>query len=217
MPAAPQPAELALPRITSLADVHAFLRDHFNLSKDSLLDLTTDEPWATPELWLTERILLRELEEAGWSFDDKGNSLRAMIRAVSWRTHERMTPTMLSVDAHVLLNNVLISGRQAKENNAFAKAIVQAIDQQEKGDAAKQALLAIELFADRAWNRLTAFTDDRLVTWQELSSTLLAEPTKSLKGKQTKKVTAAVEDLQRLRPLRDQLYFQFLYPEWFLK
>ena len=89
------------------------------------------------------------------------------------------------------------------------------------GSDAESALRAIEKFYDQAWNSLRTELKKFSLHWEDLEPLLkytgrrfdLSE--KGVPPDAQNAMRETLEQIQYLRPLRNQIYHQYLYPNWF--
>ncbi|HEU0050574.1 MAG TPA: hypothetical protein VFQ60_00770 [Patescibacteria group bacterium] len=207
---------LLFPHVATLEQVYAYLKGTYHLPKEGepIFFEAAETSWFHAGLWKIEQILLNDLERAKDAQDEQQNFLRGLIRAVSWRTYDHMTTTALKRSAHVFLNQSKIQ-TNSQETRIFAE-IINVLEKNLTGSSAIPALNAIEGFVDRMWKRLEFYLEESKTSWEDLAQTLLTEPEKPLNTKKAKakEINEVITTLKQLRPIRDQIYFQVLYPEW---
>ncbi len=207
---------LSLPHIATLTDVRTYIRTKYALPEfgDAIFDEIAATGWSSPSLWKIEQILLEELEEkkAKKKSDKELNALRALIRAASWRTHDREDHLALSRQAHVRWNKLLANGSDKKQEKEMKK-LCEIIDQEKTGEKIKSTVELIETNLQSLRRNLDQELEQTNVEWHDITRTLLAIPMRPLKDGE--KIETILTEIKQLRPLRDQIYFQYLYSEWF--
>jgi len=198
-----------------------------------------------PTLWMVEKLLgnKRDLAQTRPAESGMADRFRGLIRATSWRTYDRPSTYELNVLAHTLLNDIL--GRQQElrqkglpddaknldDARNMANAICQSLPRERQGRTIRPAVIgsdahpaleAIESFYGREWDRFWDLVKQNSIAWDDLAESMLATPSRPQRLRAKGIPPAAVnalqktaETIQRLRPLRDQIYFQYLYPGWF--
>lgn len=170
------------------------------------------------KVWPTEELLLEDLVRAKHAGNAKEVSqLRDLIHANSWSSH-KATP---SHDALIKKASQLCEALEA-ERSSLARAnpddatnfderihegtvILDALRTHIDSERAEAAALAIEHWMDDAWRHFQAIRKSVPFDWKE---------EKKLRGTRPQ-LRAIMERIEALRVIRDQLYFQRLYPVLF--
>ncbi len=178
----------------------------------------------------SEDLLLKELGVAERAQDASHiEELRKLLHAVSWMNH-KPAPKELHKLTHVAKQSLThareLLDRLAAERAAHARVdpseaheifasrsedvqtIIRAIEQGLSGENAEQATKAIEGFIVDARKTLTfQIGKGRSVDWHDVST----------RPEHYQKQRGLLDTLQELRLIRDQIYYQRLYPDWFAK
>lgn len=178
----------------------------------------------------SEDLLLNEIHEATHAKKSaRVEELRALLHAVSWMHHKpapKETPKLVHLAKEALAHGHDLLDQLAAERAIHARTdpqeageifasrsedvreILQAIEQGLSGEAAEPATRAIEGFIDNARRTLSfRIGKGRSVNWKDVS----AHP------ENYREQRALLESVQDLRLVRDQIYYQRLYPDWFAK
>ncbi len=202
----------SLEHIIGLDQVMAYLQEHH----PHLVALCTIASGC--RLWQVEEALLADLEalqkKSPPITSDALRFLRGLIRAVSWRVHERPLRSLLILQAHWLRDQALREKDPAIQKRA--NEIVRAIEQNLMDADAEPATQAIETELASAWHALLIELAQHQWTWSTLEAVYEDDVTTIIRlPEQPPELVNCLHHLHRLRLLRDALYFQRLYPTWF--
>lgn len=167
------------------------------------------------EVWPTEELLLEDLKRAKQGgVPSRIALLRDLIHANSWSSHPpppgRSSFLTTATNLHKqLISEQRSSGRldpidartlqeRINEGELIVEAIRDDIDDQE----AEAATRAIEDWMDRAWHELNLVRKTLPFDWKNQ---------KALRGKH-QRLREVMKHIETLRQLRDQIYYQRLYP-----
>lgn len=203
-------ARVDLERFLSVTDLH----DH--LEANGHLEACEHAFKCDP--WKYEPILLEELigELASDGNPERVNRLRKLIRAGSWMSYSRENPDDVSAD----LNAVRASEERSWESRIrhadpdTSKElredmegelkefdfVVRAIESNSVGRDAEPATRAIDNLQARAWNALKRLLAVRDLSLDEAKRDHVTKP--------------LIAEIERLRPVRDLLYYRRCYPGW---
>ena len=229
MPPAQKTAEAA-PRVSHVANTDGVKR-HFLAAYPDRPDLAkTCDTILGCSLLESEDVLLNEIHEAlREKNSERVEEARALLHAVSWMRHKpapKDTNKLAHLAQQALAHSRELLDHLAAERAVYARTdpqeagevyaaraedvntILQAIEHNLSGEDAEAAARAIEDFVDDARRTLTYnIGKGRAVNWKDVS----AHPEKYREQR------ALFEALQNLRLVRDQIYYQRLYPDWFTK
>ncbi|MFZ2803757.1 MAG: hypothetical protein WA001_00890 [Patescibacteria group bacterium] len=203
--------------ITSVKELHDYLVSKGH--QEACNNLYSCDPWMYEPILLDE--LIAERAQASSRSTSKGSvdKLRELIRAGSWMTHERV----LKDDALEQLKRVTQleeqdwqtkirhadpdTSKELKGNLKDAQAelatVARTITDGLYGQDAEPAVRSIEDLSVQAWLELKKILISHQMDFTEAWTNPLTKP--------------LVQELETLRPLRDYLYFEYLYPHWVKK
>lgn len=202
----------APPHIPSIQAVIRFVNEKFPKKQDEAKrqQLCADTYACTP--WTVEPLLLHELVNAKQNQNQqKIDEMRKLLRAVSWQEHRQLTKKdfeniIREYSEHTLKETTHYNEPELLENQQKdIEVIERAIQDEMKAEAAYTACDAIE-------NALiNAYKEYEHVKMQR------AQHIKGSLGEALKKrLETLTKRLHNLRMVRDQLYFQALFANWYL-
>jgi hypothetical protein len=173
-------------------------------------------------IWDVEPMLLDALALAKEeNMQNKKLLYRSFIRAASWTTHKPVNPEVAERDAQDFLSEARERERQTKQN-PFSKQTGFGFDEETdakkwqqvieevgtmdcKGDRVEAATEFVEKIFVKEWKEFLSLYHEKgkKRTWPDRGIDVKLEP----------EVKAATERIIKLRGIRDQLYFQRLFPK----
>ncbi len=171
-------------------------------------------------IWDLEPLLIDALELAKSEKRENGkNMLRALVRSASWMTHKPINPEIAKKEAQEFLNEAL--GHEAEMPNPFESQVGLKLEEHAdvdgwqhvmeevgtmdcKNDRVEQSTDFVEKVFVREWKSFLKLYKDKKQkrTWPDRGIEVKLEP----------EVQAAMKRIERLRGIRDQLYYQRLNP-----
>ncbi|MDQ7814963.1 MAG: hypothetical protein RDU25_04135 [Patescibacteria group bacterium] len=168
--------------------------------------------------WKYEPILLDQLfaERRGAADPEKINRLRGLIRAGSWMNYPRTTEKMALEDLAVVRRSETqdwherirhadpdTSKELAKNRDELLEELTeaeQALTKKTTGDGLDPAARTVEDLLGHEWFSMKQLIAANGLNWQ---------------AARTHHLTAArIQEIERLRALRDFIYYRLLYPTW---
>ncbi len=172
-------------------------------------------------IWDLEPLLLDALELAKEKKDEnRVQLLRGLVRSASWPTHGPVNPDIAKKDAEVFLAEAQ-EHESATKNNPFEKQTGFGFEEEAKADAWQKVMKAVGAM-DCKGDRVEAATDfvERVFVkeWKAFLALYKKEkkrtwPDRGTNVKLEPEVEMATERIVKLREIRDQLYYQRLFPK----
>jgi hypothetical protein len=172
-------------------------------------------------IWDLEPLLLDALELAKEKKDEnRVQLLRGLVRSASWTTHGRVNPNIAKKDAEAFLTEVQ-EHESATKSNPFEKQTGFGFEEEAEADAWKKVMQVVGVmeykgdrvevptnFVERVFVKewkafLALYKKDKKRTWPDRGTNVKLEP----------EVETAMQRIVKLREIRDQLYFQRLFPK----
>ena len=191
----------SLPRFRDMDDVKRYLREHTKLH---VTDGRSDPKMQALRL---EEILTQDIETAKeqGAKPETIDELRKLIFAMSWKTHEgpqggQLLEHITRLETEVRNQASELGGRGSSPDDVreylaeylpCIEAIRRTILTDACGEEATTGLQAIEIFMNQAWQQMQD-----------------ARPSSDRAREK------ALQNLQNLRPIRDQIYYQSVYAPW---
>ena len=228
-----------LEKVERIGDWHDLLRDFLKQTPIEMKPtVTPDMPkritWEDVKnhgyfmnIWDLEPLLLDTLELA--KDKKKENSmlmLRGLIRAASWSTHRPVNPEVAKADAELFLAEAQ-ERESGVKTNPFAKQtgfgfeeeaasqgwekVLEEVGSMDcKGDQVEQATSFVEKMFVKEWKQFLALYKEKGADGKKIKRTW---PDRGIDVKLEPEVKAATERIIKLREIRDQLYYQRLFPK----
>lgn len=170
------------------------------------------------KVWPTEEILLEDLVHAKYDGDaNKVALLRDLVHANSWSSHKPPPPHDELIRRALKLRDHLSAmqgslaranpedGRQMDEQIHEGEVVLDALRNHIDDERAEAATRAIERWMDEAWRGLAITRKSMPFSWEGEKALRRTRP----------QLRAAMEKIEAIREIRDQLYYQRLYPNLF--
>ena len=195
------------------------VRDHFRKKfiADPQRDALCDAIFGC-KVWPTEELLLEDLIRAKHEGDTHQiDHLRDLVHANSWSSHTApLSHDVLIGRAYRMKDAIATQQRSVEridpeEGHNFdeqlheCEVILDALQTHIDGERAEAATRAIERWMDQAWHDLTIIKRTMPFSWE----------TEKVLRRTRPHLRAILKRIEALREIRDQVYYQRLYPHLF--
>jgi len=228
-----------LKKVERIGDWHELLRDFLKQTPIEIKPtVTPDMPkrisWDDVRhhgyfmnIWDLEPLLLDTLELA--KEQKKENStlmLRGLIRSASWSTHRPVNPEVAKADAETFLSEAQERESGVKTNpfskqtgfgfeeeaasQGWEKVLEEVGSMDCKGENVEAATDFVEKTFVKEWKNFLAIYKEKGPDGKKIKRTW---PDRGIDIKLEPEVVAATERITKLREIRDQLYYQRLFPK----
>lgn len=194
----------------SVTDLHAYLEERGHT--DACAHVYRCDPWKYEPILLDDLIA----ERVGANDPVRINALRGLIRAGSWMTYEPVTES----DVQRKLSDIQRReeadwmSRVRRSDPDTAKELLENMEEQREEFERVRRAIHEGVVGETLEDAVRTIENFNAFAWTEAKKTLAAKGLAWQDARRDPAVRPLIEEIEKLRAVRDLLYFRRIYPSW---